>query len=83
MDFLFHNISEKEKEDIKKQVQEILDSFSKKLSKIESKEEENDIERDKCEREEGGEVLKISKEIMFRNAPDKNEDFIIAEKKKW
>jgi len=83
MDFLFHNISEKEKEDIKKQVQEILDSFSKKLSKIEGNDWESDIEREKCEREEGNEPLKISKEVMFKNAPDKSDDFIIAERKKW
>jgi Asp-tRNA(Asn)/Glu-tRNA(Gln) amidotransferase C subunit len=86
MDFLFHNLSEKEKEEIKKQVDSILSSFSKKLSEIEkgSKESEgNFIEREECERTEGGKPAELSKEIMFENAPDKNSDFIIAERKKW
>jgi len=35
-DFLFHEVSEKEKEDIKKQAKGIMDSFAKKLESIES-----------------------------------------------
>lgn len=85
MDFLFHNLSEKEKEEIKKQVHSILDSFSKKLSEIGGeKDKESFIEREENERKEGGEHDKsFSKEIMFKNAPEKNKDFIVAEKKKW
>ena len=84
MDFLFHKLSEKEKEEIKKQVDSILNSFSAKLSKIDGKVEESFIEREKCERGEGGEKDKsFSRETMFKNAPEKNKDFIIAEKKKW
>ena len=81
MDFLFHNLSEKE---IKEQVDSIIDSFSKKLSQIKTKiEVEYGIISEKFEREEGGEKCDISKRIMFENAPDKNKDFIIAERKKW
>ena len=84
MDFLFHKISEKEKEEIRKQVKTILDSFSAKLSKIDGKAGESFIEREKFERREGGEKDEsFSREIMFRNAPEKNKDFIIAEKKSW
>ncbi len=83
MDFLFHKISEKEKEEIKKQMDSILKSFSKKLSEIKGDVGENFIERDAFEREEDGKQLEMSKEIMFENAPEKNKDFIIAEKKKW
>jgi Asp-tRNA(Asn)/Glu-tRNA(Gln) amidotransferase C subunit len=100
MDFLFHKLSEKDKEDIKKQVDDILKSFSVKLSKIDGKIGESFIERDKFERTEGGKqedgnhqrVLHnscnptgscFSRELMFKNAPDKNRDFIIAERKKW
>lgn len=83
MDFLFHNLSEKEKEEIKKQVDSIIDSFSKKLSKIDKEVKEEGIVREKFEREEGGEVQKISRQIMLENAPESNKDFIIAEKKKW
>lgn len=84
MDFLWRQMSDKEKEEAKKQVDSIIDSFSKKLSQIKEKKEiDNSIERENFERSEGGEQLKISKKIMLENAPDKNNDFIIAEKKKW
>lgn len=83
MDFLWHNISEKEKEDIKKQVNEILTSFSKKLSTLKEEIGEQFIERENCEREEGDDPAELSRKIMFENAPNKNDDFIIAEKKKW
>ncbi len=84
MDFLFHNLSEKEKEEIRKQVKTILDSFSAKLSKIGGEKEESFIEREEFERREGREKDdSFSREIMFKNAPEKNKDFIIGEKKKW
>jgi Asp-tRNA(Asn)/Glu-tRNA(Gln) amidotransferase C subunit len=85
MDFLFHKLSEKEREEIRKQVNTILDSFSAKLSKIgKGDEKDNFIEREKFERAEGGEQDEsFSKEIMFKNAPEKGKDFIVAERKKW
>ncbi|RLG12711.1 Asp-tRNA(Asn)/Glu-tRNA(Gln) amidotransferase GatCAB subunit C [Candidatus Pacearchaeota archaeon] len=82
-DFLWHKISEKEREEIKKQAKKIMDSFSKKLLSL-GELKENFIERDKSEREEGeNEKVGIDRKIMFENAPHKNKDFIIAEKKKW
>lgn len=83
MDFLFHNISEKEREEIKKQVNSILQSFAKKLSEIDKKSEEFFIEREEFERKEGGEPLELSRKIMFENAPEKNDDSIIVERGKW
>jgi len=84
MDFLFHNLSEKEREEIKKQVDGILKSFSAKLSKIGGKIEESFVERNEFERKEGFEKDEsFSREVMFKNAPEKNRDFIIGEKKKW
>ena len=85
MDFLWHKVSEKEKEDIRKQAKSIIDSFSKKLSKIDKEIEEPLIEGGSGQREEGkkGEKSGFSRDIMFENAPDKNKDFIIAEKKEW
>jgi len=84
-DFLFHKVSEKEKERIKKEAKQIMDSFSRKLGRIDSKKlKEKMIERDECERKEGdGSCSEIDRKIMFENAPNKNDDFIIAEKKKW
>ncbi len=83
MDFLWHNLSEKEKEEIKKQVNSTIELFSKKLSEIKGDIEENFIERNVCEREENGKSAELSKEIMLDNAPEKNENFIIAERKGW
>jgi len=83
MDFLWHEVSEKEKVEIKKQAKDIMDSFSKKLAKV-GKVKESFIERPVDEREEGKEKIpEIDRDIMFENAPNKNKDFIIAEKKKW
>ena len=81
--FLWRKVSDKEKEDIRKEAKRIIDSFSKKLDKV-GKIEESFIERDEFEREESGkEKLKIDRKIMFENAPNKNEDFIIGEKGGW
>ena len=101
-DFLWHKVSEKEKKKIKKQAKSIMDSFSKKLSKIDKEMAEMLIERDEGEREEGapqaypekfstkiftkGKGKKCDEEfrkIMFENAPIKNKDFIIGERKSW
>lgn len=85
MDFLFHKVSEKEKEEIRKQAKKIMDDFSKQLSRIDKKIEEPLIERKEFERSE--KKVKVdesfSREIMFRNAKNKNKDFIIAEKGEW
>jgi Asp-tRNA(Asn)/Glu-tRNA(Gln) amidotransferase C subunit len=83
MDFLFRKLSDKDREDVKKQVDSILDSFSKKLSQIKINVNESFIERDEFERAEGGKAEELSREIMFENAPDKNKDFIVGEKGKW
>ena len=52
--------------------------------KIEGKIEESYIEREEFERKEGFQRdNSFSREVMFKNAPEKNKDFIIGEKKKW
>jgi|TARA_B100000315_G_C14312636_1_gene467104 Asp-tRNA(Asn)/Glu-tRNA(Gln) amidotransferase C subunit len=85
MDFLFHKVSEEEKEDIKKQAKSIMENFSEKLSKVDDKIPEPLIERDDFERVEGEGKDSDSdfKERIFENAPRKNNDFILSEKKKW
>ncbi|MBD3247508.1 hypothetical protein GF378_02715 [Candidatus Pacearchaeota archaeon] len=90
MDFLWHKVSEKEKKSIKKQAKKIMDDFSKKLSKVSkvsdvSELEERFIEREECDREESEKKksCEMDRKIMFGNAPKSNNDFIIAEKKKW
>ena len=87
MDFLFHKVSEKERETIKKQAKSVIDSFSKKLSRVSKTVSESLVERDKGERDEREGKKEsdenFSREIMFENAPQKNNDFILSEKKKW
>jgi len=76
-------MDDKKVREIEKQAKEILDKFSKALDKVDTKEESN-VLRDVDRREEGkDERCEIDRKIMFENAPNKNKDFIIAEKKKW
>lgn len=83
VDFLFHNVSDKEKEKIKKQAKEIMDKFADEISEI-SEDKEPFIERGEGDRQEGKQVsVELDREIFFENAPNKNEDFIIGERKKW
>lgn len=83
--FMFHNISEKEKEKIKEQSKAIMNSFSKKLEVVdELKLSESMIERDFFERDDGSvNCCDIDREIMFENAPSKKGDSILGEKKSW
>ena len=85
MDFLWHAVSEQEKKDIKFQAKKIMDSFSKKLSDLDKISEEPFIERGEGFRqgEQGKECDETFRDMLFKNAPTKNNDFIIAEKKKW
>ena len=86
-DFLWKKVSEKEKEDIRRQAKKIMDDFSEKISKVDRKVGESLIERAEGERievdNEKTSCSKIDREIMFSNALNKNKDFIIAEKKRW
>lgn len=52
-DFLFHELSEKERKQIQEQANSIIDDFAKQLSKVDKKIQEPLIERDESEREEG------------------------------
>ena len=83
-DFVYRKVSEKEKEDIQREAKAIMDSFSKKLSRIGKDLKEAVVERPEGEREEGkGKECFIDRKIMFENAPNKNDDFIVAEKGSW
>ena len=83
-DFVFHEVSEKEREEIKKQAKGILDDFSKQIDKVKDKVGESLIERDEGEREEGeGKCEDIDRKVMFGNAPRKSDDFILGEKGGW
>ena len=82
-EFLWKKLTEKAKEEAKIKAKEIMDNFAEKLENIkDAKKSQNNTEfnsrkeRTACER-------KISRDVMFQNAPNKNKNFIIAEKKKW
>jgi Asp-tRNA(Asn)/Glu-tRNA(Gln) amidotransferase C subunit len=82
MDFLWHKVSEKEKEEIKKQAKDILDDFSKKLGKIELG--EGRVIREAQTREETKtEIDSDFKKRFFDNAPNKQGDWIKAERGSW
>ena len=77
-------MDESKREEIRKQAKGILDSFAHSLEKVKIKGKELKREvggfREEGNGEEGD---KDFRERMFKNAPEKNKDFIIAEKKKW
>ncbi len=71
-------------EQIRKEAQEILKKFSKALEKVKLKEKKAKGEAGGWREE--GEGMKADKDFrkqMFANAPSKDDDFIIAEKKRW
>ena len=84
MDFLWHRVSEKEKEDIKRQAKEIMDSFEKELKKVESEKIELGVERkDQTRMEIKAGCDPDFRPRFFENAPNKEGDIIKAEKGKW
>ena len=84
MDFLFHKVSESEKKEIQKQAKKIMDDFAGQLNKVKEQVREDFVERGDGQREEiSADCNKISRGIMFENAPKKNGDFIVGEEKKW
>ena len=77
-------MNEKEIEAIKNETKQLLDKFSKALDAVKNSEEWN-VERDEDRRKEGDgrEVESDFRRIMLENAPNKTEDFVLAEKKSW
>ncbi len=85
-DFLWHKVSKEEQEKIKKEAKGIMDSFAKALEKVEKEmKEESYVDREVSERVEktGREFGKDFKKKILENAPQHDDDFIIAEKKGW
>jgi hypothetical protein len=75
----------KKREEVRKQAKEIMDKFAKSLGDVKEKVEEDNVEREQDRRKEGEGKTSNSdfREIIFENAPNKNKDYIIGEKKKW
>jgi len=71
---------------LEEETKKLLDKFSKALTSVKSEEESN-VERAnerRAEGKDGGkECDKTFRKIMLENAPQHDDDFIIAEKKTW
>jgi len=80
---LWHKASKKEKQEIKKQAKEILDNFSKKLEKIKTKEEHFSQDSGLRKEGDGWEISEDFRQLMFENAPNVENDAIVAEKGGW
>jgi len=74
-----------DKEKIEKDAKGILDKFAKALDKVKiNKDEDFYVIRNESERiEDSKDQCKGFKSKLLGNAPDKNDDFIIAEKGAW
>ena len=71
-------------EEIKKQAKRIMDSFGNALDKAGVKEKTVFVEREKDRREEKEEKNDSEfRKIMFENAPNSRDDFLIAERGEW
>ena len=85
MDFLWHSVSEEEKGSIKQEAKRIMDAFAKALSKADSAKVDENLRRVKQKRKEKKEQEcdEAFRKIFMDNAPNKDDDFILAEKGKW
>jgi len=81
--FLFHKVSEKEKEQIEKQAKKLLKDFAGKLEKIKAKEEHFENSDGLREEGDGWETNKDFRDLMLLNAPFVEDDFVVAEKRGW
>lgn len=77
-------MEQKEIDQLKEETKNLLEQFSKALAEVKSDKEWN-VERDEDRRkeEEGSACDLTFRKIMLENAPNKTDDFIIAEKKSW
>ena len=77
-------IEEKKREEIRKGAKKILDNFSKALDKV--KLEKKEIKKESGGVREEDKPIESSEDFrkrMFENAPKKDGDCIMAEKKSW
>ena len=70
---------------IEKEAKQILNKFARELDKVKEQVEESFVERDEDRRVENEGKIEDEdfREIMFENSPNKQGEFIVAEKGKW
>lgn len=77
-------MDERKKEEIREQAKKILANFAKKLESVKFKEKKAKLDvggfREEGSGAKGDEDFR---KRMFANAPEKDDDCIIAEKKEW
>lgn len=83
MAYVWHTVSEEEKEEIKKNAKNLLDEFSSKISKINTFEPKPDTKENLRKEETGWQTEPKFQEIMLDNAPVVENGLIIAEKGAW
>lgn len=77
-------ISESEREKIRKEAKDLIDKFAKALEKVKINKKISKESVGGFREEQNGKTGDLNfRKIMFENAPDKGEDNIIAEKKSW
>ena len=80
---LWHEVSEKEKEQIRKDSKKLLNEFASKLSRIKAPEGHFENESGTREEGDGWTTDPEFKSTMLSNAPLVEDDAIVAEKGKW
>ncbi len=80
--YTWHQVSEQEKEEIRKNAKKLLNEFSSKLDKIKTSEIKKDSGKLR-EEDNGLEANKEFQELMMDNAPMTENGLIIAEKGGW
>ena len=80
---LWHEVSEKEKEKIRKESKSLLNEFASKLSKIKVSEPHFENETGAREEGDGWNTDPDFKDLTLLNAPFIEDDFIVAEKGGW
>jgi len=81
--FTWHQVTEKEKEQIKQDSKKLLNEFAAKLSKIKAPEGHFENESGTREEGKGWETDEEFRNTTFVNAPFTEGDFILAEKGGW
>lgn len=81
--YTWHQVTEKEKEDIKKDAKKLLDEFSLKISKIKTSEPKPEANENLRQESAGWKTDGDFGELMIDNAPMTENGLIIAEKGGW
>lgn len=71
------------KEKIQKEAKQIMDDFIKALSRIEEEPKAFGAEREQSTRKPGKKQGNDFKKRVLKNAPRKNDDYFLMEKKSW